>query len=339
MKYQYSERVLILILALISTVYIGLNLIQPNLSVRIAQEDKILSGNMEPPYQYRVIEPLLGKGLQTLLIPVLPEASARHLFAYMIMTFFVLCNVFSIFHWLLSRLSFPPLAALIGVILLQLVIPLSVTGYYMEGDFITLLFYLLGLSLMLQGRDLLLPVIIGAAVLNRDQIIFLLVFYWAYRLGHPKGITKRALLVTALSLGMFLISYLGLPYYFGFKTSQYTIQAPIANNTDLSHVLWILWLWSAEVLGFTMLCILAFRQSARFFRLSFLSLGMYIILFFLNGNLWEMAKFLPAFLVLIPMSLQVLTGHRIDESVLYKSASPSKRSMDGAGRQEVSHSK
>lgn len=324
MKYQHSERVLILILAWISTVYIGFHLIQPNLSVRIAHEEKILSGNMEPPYQYRVIEPLIGRGLQTLLIPALPDATARHLFSYMIMTFFVLCNAFFIFHWLLSRLSFQPPAALIGVILLQLVIPLSVTGFYMEGDFITLLFYLVGLSLMLQGYDLLLPVIIGAAVLNRDQIIFLLVFYWAYRLGHPKGITKRALLVTILSLGMFLISYLGLRYYFGFKNSQYTVQTHIANNTDLLNVLWILWLWSAEVIGFIILCILAFRQSARFFRLSFLSLGMYITLFFLNGNLWEMAKFLPAFLVLIPMSLQVLAGHRIDESVLYKSDSPPK---------------
>ncbi|GAB4456985.1 MAG: hypothetical protein OHK0041_21910 [Anaerolineales bacterium] len=37
----------------------------------------------------------------------------------------------------------------------------------------------------------------------------------------------------------------------------------------------------------------------------------YIAFFFINGNLWELAKFLPAYLILIPMSLQTLTGEII----------------------------
>jgi len=45
-----------------------------------------------------------------------------------------------------------------------------------------------------------------------------------------------------------------------------------------------------------------------------MSLTVYGVLFFFNGNMWELAKFLPAYLILIPMSLQTLTGEYIPET-------------------------
>jgi hypothetical protein len=64
--------------------------------------------------------------------------------------------------------------------------------------------------------------------------------------------------------------------------------------------------------------VLAFKRSIRYFKLAFLSLGVYGALFFVNGNLWEMAKFLPAFIIMIPMGLQTLTGQYIEASAFYE---------------------
>jgi hypothetical protein len=76
----------------------------------------------------------------------------------------------------------------------------------------------------------------------------------------------------------------------------------------------------AEVAGFVVLSIFAFKKSSGFYRLSFLSLLAYSVLFFLNGNIWELAKFLPAFLIMIPMGLQVVTGELMSNTGLQNGA-------------------
>jgi hypothetical protein len=89
----------------------------------------------------------------------------------------------------------------------------------------------------------------------------------------------------------------------------------ITRNMEFKRLfMQIIPLWLAEIAGFALISILAFKRSNLFFKLSFISLGLYVFLFFFKGNLWELAKFLPAFLVMIPMSLQVLTGELANES-------------------------
>ena len=198
-----------------------------------------------------------------------------------------------------------------------MVIPLSITGYDVNGDFITLLFYLLGLNLVFNGREDFLPLVVGIATFNREQIVFLIAFYLAYRLGHPKGIDRRALRVMILSVAAFVAAYLSVRYYYGFKVSPATTQLHIAHNTDPQQLLYIVLLWSAQVAGFAALCVISFKRSIRYFKLAFLSLGIYLALFFVNGNLWEMAKFLPAFVIMIPMGLQAITGQYIEASTFY----------------------
>ncbi len=186
----------------------------------------------------------------------------------------------------------------------------------MEGDFITLLFYVVGLNLILCRKDAYLPLVIGLGTFNREQMIFLVVFYAVHLISQQELFDKRNILVVSSCVGAYLAVFLGLRLYFGFKAGGHTMSVHIARNTDWYHVLrFILPLWLAEVAGFVVLCALAFKKTNTFFKLSFLSLGLYGLLFFLSGNLWELAKFLPAFLIMIPMSLQILTGEFADEKV------------------------
>lgn len=316
MKIRPPIFILILILTLISTLYMNVVVVRPNVDVRIQHEDKILAGQMDAPYQYRVLQPLLSKALQDILS--FPSRTLQHIIAYTLLDYVTFAGIFYAFLVLLRRSTLTDTSALLGLALLQIVIPLSITGYDVNGDFITLFFYLLGLNLVFTGREDYLPLVIGVATLNREQIIFLVVFYLAYRAGHPDGINRRTLRVTVLSLVVFISMYLAVRYYFGFKVSPATPQLHIANNTDPQRLLYIVLLWSTQVAGFVALCALAFKRSIRYFKLAFPSLGVYVTLFFVNGNLWEMAKFLPAFIILIPMGLQALTGQYIETSAFYK---------------------
>ncbi len=105
--------------------------------------------------------------------------------------------------------------------------------------------------------------------------------------------------------------YFGGRYGLGFRPSQYTVQLHIAHNTDPANLVKIAALWLAEVGGFIALCLLAFKRSGAFFKIGLAALAIYAILFFFNGNLWEFAKFLPAYLILIPMGLQVISNQYI----------------------------
>jgi hypothetical protein len=266
-----------------------------------------------------VFQPLISRVVQSLLVSSFPSRSLQHILAYTLLDYITFAAIFFAFYVSLKRTTLTDPSAFLGLALLQVVIPLSITGYDVNGDFITLFFYLLGLNLVFSGREDYLPLVIGIATFNREQIIFLLAFYLAYRLGHPQGIDKRALRVVILSLVAFIAAYLSVRYVFGFKVNPATPQLAIANNTDPQRLLYIALLWSAQVAGFVALCALAFKRSIRYFKLAFLSLGIYGALFFVNGNLWEMAKFLPAFIIMIPMGLQALTGQYVEASALYTS--------------------
>lgn len=305
--------ILITMLALISTWYVVKTVILPHIGARIDLADAVLAGQAEPPYQYRVLKPLAGRGLETLLAPLIGNGRLRHVVSYSLITLAAFASAFSAFY-LYLRKFFSRNAALIGLLLLQVVVPLSVTGYYMEGDFIALALYALGLYLMVSDNDIYLPAVVGLAALNREQSVFLVLLYALYLVGRRQAQGKK-LVILASCFAVWFAAVLGTRLYFGFRPTRYTVAVHIAHNTDLGTLARsIVPLWIAEVASSVALCVLAFPRSGLFFQLSFLSLIPYAALFFLNGNLWELAKFLPAFLVLIPMGLQVLAGEYIEKA-------------------------
>ena len=309
--------ILIAMLTLISTWYVFIQVISPpsNIPSRISISNVILDGQADPPYRYRILKPLTARILQKLMSPVMSDPWVQHVISYSLITLAAFAGVFSLLY-LYLRKFFSQNASMIGLLFLQAVIPLSITfniGIYMEGDFIALAFYMLGLCLMVYGKDIYLPIVIGVATLNREQMVFLAFLYGIYLFSQPQVSGKKLAILTACFAAWFIV-FMGVRMYFGFKPSNFTYALHISHNLDMGKLTRkIIPLWLAEVAPSIVLCVLAFSRSNRFFRLSFISLSLYAAMFFFTGNMWELAKFLPAFLVMIPMALQILTGEFVEK--------------------------
>jgi len=309
-RFSISNGLLILILMLtaISSLFVIQQVVLPHIDKRMQFERDTLAGNMQPPYQYRILKPLIAGAIQSVVSPVIQSRRIRHLFAYSaiaIITFFTVYYLFYIY----LRNYFSDKTSTMGLLLLQAVIPLAVTGFYMIDDFMTLLFFILGFLIFLHDKDRYLPLLIAISAFNREQTVFLIIFYIIFKYSQGRLLHRKSILVILTSTLSFLIVYAGIRVYFGFRPSEYSIPLQVARNLEPGNLFGkIIPLWLAEVAGFFILSVFSFRKANRFFRISFLLLGLYLFLFFLKGNLWEMAKFLPAYIILIPMSLMILTG-------------------------------
>ncbi|MCB0729211.1 MAG: hypothetical protein KDD00_17230, partial [Ignavibacteriae bacterium] len=60
----------------------------PNVPLRMQIQNDILSGEMEAPYQYRIIMPLLGYSLQQIIVPFISNPVKVHTLSYQIILFF-----------------------------------------------------------------------------------------------------------------------------------------------------------------------------------------------------------------------------------------------------------
>lgn len=283
----------------------------PDVPLRMQIQNDILAGEMEAPYQYRIMVPILGYSLQQIIDPFISNPLKVHTLSYQIILFFCFFGVFYQFYIFLKRF-FIDKTCMLGILLLAIVIPLGITSYWEDGDYYTLFLYAWGLNLMFDRKDYYLPFLILIGTLNRTQIVFILTFYVIFLFSNKELFRRKSFVVIGLSLASFLVAFYSLRFYFGFKVNPYPVWHEIQSNFSSRFI--ILQLWTEEVLVFIILSVLAFKKSSTFFRLSLLSLIIYVIFFFFNSILSQLAKFLPAYLIMIPMSLQVLTG----ESTLIK---------------------
>jgi len=304
-KYIY---LLILLLTMISSQIISDRTIKPNVPKRINIQDSILAGQYEAPYQYRIMKSVLGKSVQFFVKRFIRDPENYHVVSYHIVIFFVFLGVFTLLYFYL-KLFFTDNVCMIGMLLMQIVIPLGITSIWEEGDYITLLFYLIGFNLMFRNKEHLLPFVVLFGVFNRDQIIYILAFYVAFLVGDKRLFTKKGILIIIMCLAAYFISYYAMRLYFGFKINYYVTE--IQTTTNIGHWKAIMGLWAEQVFVFVALCIISYKKSSTFFRLSLLSLILYVVIFFFNSILSQVAKILPAYLILIPMSLQTLTGEKM----------------------------
>jgi hypothetical protein len=305
---------MIVLLTVLSTYYIFSQLILPNLPDRITFAALTVSGENIPPYRYRVLMPFMAQIIQGALGSILNAPFLQHIAAYVFIVFITFWIIFNQFYVLLRRL-FTEKTALIGLLLLQLLIPLSVTGYFMEDDYITLMFYIIAINLLLSQKEAYLPLLIGIAAFNREQTIFIMVFYAIYMFSQRK-INRRTIIIGLASVAAFAAVYIGLRLYFGVVPSPFSPATEIKFNLDIPNLLAnIIPLWLAQAGGFIVLCIRAYRRSNRFYRWGLLSLGVYFLLFLFSGHLTEFAKFLPAYVILLPMGLQALCNEYVDENM------------------------
>lgn len=296
---------MIIVLAVISYLNISERTILPDVPKRMEIQSSILSGTMEPPYQYRVMKPLLGKILQTAILPFSGDEEFTHALSYQLLNFAVFLGIYVLLYRYL-RNFFSANVCILGMALFAALLPLCITSIWEEGDYITLLLYLAGLSLIFSGREKYLPLIFLIGVFNRDQIIFLLMFYAAYLYSEGRLNDRSARMTALLSALLWAAGYLSLRLIFGFRESVYTVQHNVSTNINT----WIsaAELWTAMILVFVILSISAFRKSGKYFRFGLLILIPYTVIYFCLAIVTQLAKFLPAYLILIPMSLQVLSG-------------------------------
>jgi len=292
----------IFLLTLLSFQTISQYTILPDIDTRINIQDSILSGQMEPPYQYRLVKPILGYSLQSIILTMGTDKIKAHELSYRILIFFVFLGIYSLFYIYLKNF-FSDNICMLGLVMLQVVIPLGITSIWEEGDYYTLLIYLIGFNLMLKNKDYYLPFLIAVGIFNRDQVIFLLAFYVIYLYSEGRLFERKSLIIIFSSVILSVFAYLLPRFIFGFKESKYTVHHNTSSNFDLWKQ--IVELWVGEVLIFVILCLKAFKKSSIFFKISLICLGIYVIIFFFNGIMTQLAKFLPAYLILIPMSLQL----------------------------------
>jgi hypothetical protein len=305
---------LILLLTMISSQIISDRTIKPNVPFRINFQDSILTGKQEAPYQYRILKTLAGYSLQQVVSRFQDDPIKAHIISYQIIIFLVFLGIFSFLYSYL-KLLFSDNVCMLGMVLLQILIPLGITSVWEEGDYITLLFFVIGFNLMFRKKDIYLPLLIMVGVLNRDQIIFMVIFYIIFLFEQKKLFTKRSVILISLCFAGYFISYFSMRFYFGFKINRYDIYHNTSTNIDNWPA--ILGLWIEQVSIYLILSVMSFKKSPVFFRLSLISLILYVILFFLYGILSQIAKILPAYLILIPMDLQTLTGERMKYYLSY----------------------
>ncbi len=284
-----------------------MKILTPDLLTRNEVQTNILTGQMDYPYQYRVLKPAIGYTLQKFISIFIPNRFRAHLYAFEIITLIAFFFFFFCFYRFL-KIFFSDTTCIIGLILLQLVIPLSITSVWQEGDFYNFVFFTIAFLLMFRSKDYYIPLVFAVGMLNREQIVFLMVFYIAYLISQNKLNTKKSYFVILLSTAACAFVYFGLRWKFGFKYTEVNYNS----SRNIENIWHIIQLLAAEILIFAILSIKAFRTSGKFFQLGLISLGLYFILFFFYGYMGELAKFLPAYLILIPMSLQVLTGEFIE---------------------------
>ena len=301
-KYIY---LLIILLTLISSQLVSDGTIKRNVPRRITFQDSILTGQQEAPYQYRIIKPILGHSVQMIVSRFEKDPIKAHIISYHIVIFLVFLGVYTLFYHYL-KIFFPDNICMIGLLLLQILIPLGITSIWEEGDYITLLFYLIGFNLLFRSKEIFLPLVIAVGTLNRDQIIFIIVFYIIFLLDQKRLFTRRGLFLVFLCFAGYFVAWYSLRLYFGFIINPYGAEIQI--TTNIQYWRDILGLWIEQVSIYVILSIIAFKKSTLFFRLSLLSLILYVVIFFFNSIMSQIAKILPAYLILIPMSLQTLTG-------------------------------
>lgn len=292
-------------LALLCAWFVVNRSLYPDVPQRMAWTDEVFAGTREAPYQYRVLEHLLGVGFGALLSPVVASERLRYFLGFALVDLVAFAAIFWLLHaWLRARFS--RLATLLGMALFAAVVPLTVTGV-VEGDYLTVAAYLAAFVLMDRGRDWAVPLVVLVAALGREQAIFVVAFHGLKLLAEERAFAPRGVALGAAGVVAWAVPYFGVRWWFGLKESPYTVAAHVANNTDLGNLVYAIGpLWLALVGGLVVLAALGWRASDRVARWWALALVPYTVLFFFLGNLWELAKYLPAVLVLLPVALRAV---------------------------------
>ena len=281
---------------------------RPHREMRQELHRLILSNEAQPPYRYRVLYPYATAGLGWALrhTPLsLFYAPANLLdtaqFCVVIVALAAAYIAFSTFllEW------FSETEALLGTVILAALIPSTVTGYYMDGDFVTLALYALGLLGFVRGRIRWVSLIFLVGGLHRMQLVFLAVLYVAFEAARGRLLERKVVQNTGAYLVIFGIVHYLVRDVRGDAPTDYTAFRHIYGNLHMLPKIW--GLWGSIVAPIAVLALVGFGRKPRFLQYAAVALVPYLAVFPFKGNMWELAKALPIFLILIPMALFTLS--------------------------------
>lgn len=288
-----------LVLASISTAIIYQTVFVQYPADRINLWGAILNGTMRQPYSHRVLKPAIlwciGK-----LFSKFRLGNMKHITASSILSFVVFFWIYKVFYAFLE-IQFTPDKAALGTCLLFVVIPMSaIKAVLIIGDYINLLAHVLGFYLMFTGQWIWIFPILVIGIFNRHHIITLVFFYIAYSLNYMALIPLLTLWAITLIMS-YLIFDREKPEKGAVTTRMRSFKKHIKNNTHKGNlIVLIIPVWTTCIILFTVLALLNVNVLPMYYLRMLILLVPYIVTFPLIGNAWELAKFTPMYLVLIP---------------------------------------
>jgi len=301
-----KSRYIVLFAVLVLGFYQTLRIDAPNYDLKLTRHISIIENNIEYPYKYRLLNPFITNiwfsGLNTVL-PEKPAFLAAYFFQNLLVYGFMLFMLFRFF-----RLWFDDTGAVISLLVLSLIVPLSITGYDVLGDMTTAGIMALGFTFINSpGKVKFLYPLVFIAAFNELQCILLIAFYFFAR--KQNWFDKKIFLNSILLTFTFFAAY-GLIYLIrggsagGNEVGWYFTKDAEFN---IAHKDWIP-LWFILITPLLYLALRKFKIKPEFLRRSLLFVLplFYFGAFFFIARLREIDKALTIFLILIPLAVYYL---------------------------------
>ncbi len=295
--------------ALVLSYYQSVRVDAPNYDLKLKRHLTIVDNSVEYPYKYRLLNPYMAHVTFSIFKTGLPE-KASFLLAYFIQ------NIIVYFFLLLMAakffvLWFDETGTAVGVLILALLVPLSLTGYDTLGDMTTAGFMALGFFLINTGRILYLYPLVFIGTFNELQIILLIAFYFFGAKSNIK--TGKVWMHSVLLTLTFVLAY-GIIYLIRggqAGSTEFVWFFTKDASFNLSHPGFIL-LWTVMIIPLLYFGLKELKTKPEFLRRNLLiTLPLfYVAAFFFIARMREIDKALTIFLILIPLALiTILPNH------------------------------
>lgn len=290
-------------LAALTSFFLYKELVAPLAFERICYEKDVLIGQTVSPYLYRPLWPWLSQTFSHLTSftgwsPILQHKIFHGLWNTVVLTWMYF-GVFSFFSLWCTKAK-----SMVGVLILQVLIPLSISGYYMEENF----FLLGGVAWMLRAFFLQqwLWLYLGMFILSLHREQSVMIPIWIV-LSIFTLTAQNKKLIIAKTLGLFLIwmaVFFGIRWIRGVHYSPYNIDFHLTYNLDVYHFThYITPLWLGQVIIPAVLVATQWKKLTPPFHYWLLSLLPYYLLFMFFGKWTELDKALSGYLFMIPAIL------------------------------------
>jgi hypothetical protein len=218
---------------------------------------------------------------------------------YMRMLFLFFCGL--AFHSYLRRWLDVPTTVL-GVVLLFALMPAVYwRGYHKLYDFVNLLIFILGYTIIRAKRDWWLVPLLAVGMFNRETTVMLVVVYFCVRWGE---LPVRTLLLRSGLLGLMCMAiYVGLRLVYSYASWFHWYELR-ENPLDPQTYVHLLLFFNA----FWVLAFLDWRSKPRFLRRAMLMAPLFFGIHFVVGYVREVRLFLPLVPLFIPLGLLTLRG-------------------------------